>query len=118
MSHDPKAIANYFLDRAADAGDAPTPMKVQKLVYYANGFYLAIFGEPLIDEQVEAWAYGPVIPSLHREFLEYGNGPITARATHERYVEDPGSGDDRIESTVPAVDSRDPDFDAVTDLLD
>jgi uncharacterized phage-associated protein len=82
MAYDPKAIANYFLTVAAEHNEALTPMKIQKLVYFANGWHLAIKGEPLINEQVEAWKFGPVIPSLYAEFREFGNQPITKKAEH------------------------------------
>jgi uncharacterized phage-associated protein len=77
MPYDPKAIANYFLTVAPKHDQTLDPMKIQKLVYFANGWYLAIKDEPLINEQVEAWPYGPVIPSLYREFRRFGNHPIT-----------------------------------------
>jgi uncharacterized phage-associated protein len=80
MPYDPKAIANYFLSAAEAKGESLTPMKLQKLVYFANGWHLALKDEPLINEQVEAWPYGPVIPSLHRTFRRFGDQPITGRA--------------------------------------
>ncbi|MDQ3330433.1 MAG: DUF4065 domain-containing protein [Planctomycetota bacterium] len=67
-----KAIANFFLDLAADDPDGLSPMKLQKLVYFAHGWHLAITGKPLINEQIEAWKYGPVIQSLFHEFKEFG----------------------------------------------
>jgi len=70
------AVANYLIKHAESKGERMSPMKLQKLVYYANGWYLAIKDEPLIDEQVEAWSYGPVIRSLYREFRGYGNRDI------------------------------------------
>jgi len=85
MPYDPKAIANYFLELAERDNRPLSPMKIQKLIYYANGWYLGITGEPLIDEQVEAWTFGPVIPSIYREFREFGNRPITERATNIEY---------------------------------
>ena len=78
MSYDPRAIANYFLDRAAEDEVLLTPMKIQKLVYFAHGWHLAIRHQPLINEQVEAWAFGPVIPSLYRTFRAFGNQPVCA----------------------------------------
>jgi uncharacterized phage-associated protein len=54
-------------------------MQVQKLVYFAHGWHLAITGEPLIDEQVEAWKWGPVIRSIYRDFREYGSKPIDSK---------------------------------------
>ena len=71
-------IANQFVDLSLrDGVDDLTPMKIQKLVFYAHGWHWAIFDSPLIDEQVEAWEYGPVIPRLYSNLREYGNQPIT-----------------------------------------
>jgi len=90
MLHSPKAIANYFLDLAQASGQGMTPMKLQKLVYYANGWYAGYTGQPLIDEAVEAWPYGPVIPSLYHEFKRYGSAEIDSRAREEgREVQPP-----------------------------
>jgi len=79
--YSPKAIANFFLDLAKAKGDTVSPMKLQKLVYYACGWYMGYTGQPLINEAIEAWQYGPVIPSLYREFKQFGSGPITKKAT-------------------------------------
>ncbi len=74
------AIANYILDRA-DRDRAPIDhMKLQKLVYLAHGWHLAVTGQPLIQDKIEAWQYGPVIPSLYHEFKECGSNPIKGRA--------------------------------------
>jgi uncharacterized phage-associated protein len=81
MVHSPKAIANYFLELAKASGEAITPMKLQKLVYYAHGWYAGFTGNPLINEPVEAWQYGPVISSLYHEFKKYGSSHITSKAT-------------------------------------
>lgn len=81
MAYDPKAIANYFLDLAKLSGERITPMKLQKLVYYAHGWYAGYTGKPLINEAVEAWQYGPVIPSLYHEFKRYGSSGIKDKAT-------------------------------------
>ncbi len=52
-------------------------MKLLKLVYFAHGWYLALTGEPLIDEPVYAWRFGPVIRSLYHEFKRFGRNPIS-----------------------------------------
>jgi uncharacterized phage-associated protein len=80
MNYDPRAVANEFLDLAAAESKTITPMKLQKLVYYAYGWCLAIIEEPLFDEGVRAWKFGPVVPSVYYEFREYGNDVITSRA--------------------------------------
>lgn len=70
------AIANYFLQKAAESGIKLTPMKLLKLVYIAHGWHLGLTGKPLIQEEVQAWKYGPVIESLYHALKQYGNRPI------------------------------------------
>lgn len=70
-------VIDYFLAcQGYDAGDAISPMKLQKLLYYAQGFALAILGKELFPEDFEAWTYGPVIPVVYDRFKSYGNGAI------------------------------------------
>ena len=56
--------------------DDLTHLKLQKLLYFLNGWYLAIHGEPVIDEPFEAWPYGPVVRDLYDELKKYGSAPI------------------------------------------
>lgn len=71
------SIANYFITLGLEENKPITPMKLQKLVYFAHGFYLANFNKPLINESIQAWRYGPVIYTIYRVFKIYGNSPIT-----------------------------------------
>lgn len=82
MAYSANVIANEFLKFAEDDGVGLTPMKLQKLVYFANGWYLALNGKPLINEQVEAWDYGPVIRTLYHEFKHHGNSHIEGYSTN------------------------------------
>src|SRR4051794_9267350 len=81
LAYSAKSIANFFIGLAAAKGEKLSPMKLQKLLYYACGWYAGYTGQPLIDEAIEAWDYGPVIPSIYHEFKRFGSGSITARAT-------------------------------------
>lgn len=77
----PLQVANWFLaniDR--DAGDLITHLKLQKLVYYAQAWSLASRGVPLFQEDIQAWAHGPVAPSVFRAFRDYGMDPIPSPA--------------------------------------
>ena len=65
-------VANYFLKcQDLDAGDSMSNLKLQKLVYYAQGFHLAIIGTPLFEEPIEAWEHGPVCPVLYQKYKKY-----------------------------------------------
>ena len=61
-------------------------MKIIKLVYIAHGHYLAKNDSPLFTEKVEAWDYGPVIPSLYHEFKIYGAFPIDSFAKERKGI--------------------------------
>ncbi len=112
-----EAVANYFIGRAnaAAAGGRPhdvTPMKVQKLLYFAHGWHLALTdGEALFPEPIEAWEFGPVIRSVYETFRDYGGEPILEPGREldivdgelvevERAVEDPSGWTQELLDTV------------------
>ena len=66
MAYKALDIANELL-RLADEGegDLMTNMKLQKMLYYQQGFHLAYFGTPLFNEDIEAWMYGPIVPVVY-----------------------------------------------------
>ncbi|MGC1878065.1 MAG: type II toxin-antitoxin system antitoxin SocA domain-containing protein [Rhabdochlamydiaceae bacterium] len=69
-------VAKYFLLRAKSEGKKISNKKLQKLVYYAQAWVLALTNKPLFSEKIEAWIHGPAIPSLYRKFKKYGSKPI------------------------------------------
>jgi uncharacterized phage-associated protein len=83
MAYSAMAVANAFV-RRAKAGRVRnlSPMKLQKLLFFAQSWSLARTDEPLFDEFFCRWQYGPVVPSLYHEFKEYGSQPITAYGGH------------------------------------
>ena len=82
------AAANVFLSTAWSQGKHVDPMKLQKLVYFTHGWYLAYRqGASLFREHAEAWAYGPVFPRLYHAVKGWGAGPILQYVTF--IAEDP-----------------------------
>lgn len=75
---DSRAIANWFINRASrDRGRALSNMQLQKLVYFAHGWNMALHRHPLIKDEVQAWEFGPVIPPLYRALAKWGPDPVT-----------------------------------------
>lgn len=71
-----KAIhaAKYLLSKVdPEAGDTISNLKLQKLLYYAQGLFLAKHGRPLFNEPVEAWTHGPVVPAVYHFFKNFGD---------------------------------------------
>jgi uncharacterized phage-associated protein len=74
-------IANWFLayNRQFEAtcdGELLSNMKLQKLLYYAQGSFLALEGHPLFSDDIEAWTHGPVVPSVYRKYSFAGSNGI------------------------------------------
>lgn len=66
-------VAKYFLflDSMEEDSDGITNMKLQKLAYYAQGFFLAVYSKPLFLDQIQAWAHGPVVGNLYHAYKCY-----------------------------------------------
>lgn len=78
MVYDIFDIANKLLHMAAenDASELMSNMKLQKMLYYEQGYHLAAFDSPLFEEDIEAWMYGPAVPSIYEHFKKHGSGGI------------------------------------------
>lgn len=74
-------IAQYFIDRCHEERrrgnyQSLTNLKLQKLLYYSQGFYLAIYNKPLFPDRIEAWVHGPTVPSVYKRLQRYGYNTI------------------------------------------
>ncbi len=72
-----RTVAKYFLALVdEESGDSLSNLKLQKLVYYAQGIHLALFDTALFPEQIEAWTHGPVVPELYHTYKQFGAAPL------------------------------------------
>ncbi len=90
--------AKWFIQRAADSGDALTNMKLQKLLYYAHGYSLVRRGVGISREPIQAWEHGPVAPEQYRMFSAFDRDPIPGAFTESRAIVSP-----EVESILEAV---------------
>lgn len=74
-------IAEYFIWLANETGSFISNLKLQKLVYYAQAWHLALFNEPLFQEDFQAWVHGPVIPDLYHRYKQFSWRPIDEEAS-------------------------------------
>jgi|GEM_PF-2755616 len=68
-------IAKQIIERVIREGDAISSLKLQKLLYYSHGWTLALEGDGLFSEYIEAWKDGPV-HSVYREFSRFSASGI------------------------------------------
>lgn len=70
-------LARHLLSRIKpEQGDSITHLKLQKLLYYCQGWHLAAFGAPIFREEVEAWELGPVVRSVYGRVKGFGDAAI------------------------------------------
>jgi uncharacterized phage-associated protein len=77
MPYPASLIAYAFAKKGVEECNFVTQMKLQKMVYFAHGYHLAKYKEPLIIEFFEAWKFGPVVQSIYGIYRSYGNSYIT-----------------------------------------
>lgn len=93
MKDNALSVANYFIDLAHQENRPVTQLGLMKRVYIAHGFSLAIHKKSLLDnrfDRVEAWRYGPVIPSVYHSFKQYKAGAIKEKAVIMEWDEETG----------------------------
>jgi uncharacterized phage-associated protein len=74
-------VANVFLKLSKpEYGDVLTNLKLQKLVYYTQGFYLALKNKPLFDEAIVHWEHGPVVEDLYHTLKKYSSKAVPVDA--------------------------------------
>jgi uncharacterized phage-associated protein len=80
-------------------------LKLQKLLYYCEAWWLAFYGKSLFNEPIEAWVHGPVVPCVFREYKDYKWSSIGAAKA-------PASTDKEVLEHVNAVLDAYGDFEA------
>ncbi len=82
---DVSAIANYFIEQSRKDKIKLTNLSMQKLVYFAYGRVMGYTKEKLFYDRIEAWQFGPVIPSLYHQLKRYGSKPVTEKILEYDY---------------------------------
>ena len=69
-------VAWKLLQVADNKGIKLSNLQLQKLIYVAHGYLLGWKNKPLVDDEIEAWKYGPVVDSVYNEFKRFVNKEI------------------------------------------
>lgn len=76
MAYPASVIAYAFVKKGIEEGAYVTQMKLQKMAYFAHGYHLAKYGQSLVEEEFEAWKFGPVVQSIYQDYKLYGSDSI------------------------------------------
>jgi len=69
-------VAECIISLSHEKRNPVTNLKLQKVLYYSQAWYLALRKEPFFHEDVEAWVHGPVVPSIFRHYRDCKWSPI------------------------------------------
>lgn len=70
-------IANFYIQLVNSISDNYIDnLKINKLLYFVQGFSMAKLGRPMFSDVIQAWEYGPVIPNVYYTFKCCGKSPI------------------------------------------
>lgn len=48
-----------------------TPLALQKILYYIDGFSLALLDKKIFEQEPEAWVHGPVYKCIYEKYKDY-----------------------------------------------
>ena len=79
--HTASQVAKWFLAHNRmvmidEGGENISNLKLQKLLYYAQGSFLAVTDKPLFEDNIVAWCHGPVVESVYHEYKSNGSNGI------------------------------------------
>ncbi|MBL7663522.1 MAG: SocA family protein [Bacteriovoracaceae bacterium] len=72
------AVAEYFVRKSSkdDSDEGITNLKLQKLLYFAEGHFSASFGKSLLNEKIHAWPHGPVVKKVYEKYSSNVKKPL------------------------------------------
>lgn len=76
---DAQTIADYLILLASeeDEYEPMTHLRLQKLLYYVQGWSLAMRGNPAFRDEIQAWKDGPVVPQVFQAYTHLQHRPIS-----------------------------------------
>ena len=72
-------VAEYIITVSFDNRTPVSNLKLQKMLYFAQGEALKDYGSVAFEDQIEVWNYGPVVRTVYEKFRHYGASPICKR---------------------------------------
>lgn len=77
MNHQANYVAQALISLSKpELGDFISNLKLQKLLYYCQGFHLALYERPFFTEKIIKWQYGPVVPEVYSLYKDFGREAI------------------------------------------
>ena len=76
MNYNVLDVSRYIIDYSNKKDYGISNLKLQKVLYFVQAYFLIQTGHPCFNEKIEAWDFGPVVPKAYCEYKQYGCGDI------------------------------------------
>ena len=69
-------IAQYIIQKYNEQNICINNLKLQKILYFIQAEFLVATNQPCFCDEIQAWNFGPVIPTVYREYAAFGSTNI------------------------------------------
>lgn len=83
MTYNALDIARYVIKYSNDRDYGVSNLKLQKILYFIQAYFLMQTNSPCFKESIEAWDFGPVVPAVYKQYKMYASADIP---TTESYI--------------------------------
>ncbi|MGN0273000.1 MAG: Panacea domain-containing protein [Lachnospiraceae bacterium] len=88
MIYNASSVANYIIDKCSKMEKPISNLQLQKVLYFTWIEYYKRTGKTLFLDDICAWQFGPVIPTVYYEYCSYGGRPINVMCQSELLPQD------------------------------
>lgn len=99
-------IANYVVYYSNKNRYSISNLRLQKLLYFIQAYYLYSFGKACFKDEIEAWAFGPVVPNVYHKYKKYGAGSIPYSFDNVKEISNINNADKEVINMVVTKLSR------------
>lgn len=83
MTYNVLDIARYIIKYSNDQDYGVSNLKLQKILYFIQAYFLIQTNSPCFKEPIEAWDFGPVVPTVYKQYKMYASADVP---TMESYI--------------------------------
>lgn len=73
MEYSAESISQYIIEYERKNNRTPNNLRLQKLLYFIQGYFYIYYGHKCFNDKIYAWDCGPVIPTIYEKYSIYGN---------------------------------------------
>ena len=106
MAYDVLGVCRLIVNYSNEKDYNISNLKLQKLLYFVQAYFLARKNKACFDDEIQAWAFGPVVPRAYQEFKQYGGCNI------------PTINDERIGNEIKECDFEPSDEKDIKEIVD